>query len=296
MVTHNRMAVALALLVTRFGVCAEPPSGGQAPTYQLAYRFTAGETVRWNVVHRATVRTTIQGVEQTARSRSESVKAWKVNQASPGGPFELVHSVESVRMSNQVSNRARVTYDSRKDKEPPPGFEQAAQNVGIPLTVVRIDAQGKVLQRDDQRPQNLVPHDTPIAIPLPTRRVAVGDAWNEPHELRLVGKDGTPRRIRTRRRFVLREVKRGVATIEASYQVLTPIRDPSIEAQLVQRVSKGVIRFDLDAGRILSQRMDVDKRVHDFAGPGALMHYVMRFTEELVDDTEHVAGRPRDNE
>ncbi len=293
---HVRMAAVIGLFVAGTGFCDERRSDDQRPTYQLAYRFTAGETVRWNVVHQATVRTTIQGVEQTARSRSESVKAWKVNKASPGGPFELVHSVESVRMSNQVSNRARVTYDSRKDKTPPPGFELAAQNVGIPLTAVRIDARGNVLHREDKQPRKLVPQDTPIAVPLPAGRVAVGHTWNEPHELRLVGKDGTPRRIRTRRRFELRAVKNGVATIEASYQVLTPIRDPSIEAQLVQRVSEGLIRFDLGAGRIISQQMDVDKRVHDFAGPGALMHYVMRFTEELRGDAEQVAGRPRDNQ
>lgn len=294
--TRFRMATAVALLVTGTGFCAERQSDERRTTYKLAYEFTAGETVRWDVVHQATVRTTIQGVEQTARSRSESVKVWKVNEASPGGPFELVHSVESVRMSNQVSNRARVTYDSRKDKTPPPGFEQAAQYVGVPLTVVRIDAQGNVQHREDKRPRKPVPQDTPITIPLPAKPVSVGHTWNEPHELRLAGKDGNPRRIRTRRRFVLRDVKNGIATIEASYQVLTPIRDPSIEAQLVQRVSKGVIRFDLDAGRIISQQMDVDKRVHDFAGPGALMHYVMRFTEELRDDDERMAGRPEEKQ
>lgn len=265
---------------------------GSPARYRLAYQFRPGETVRWNVVHQATVQTTIQGVRQTAQTRSESVKAWRVREVTPAGDVELVHMVEYVRMSNQVSHRAKVTYDSREDNNPPPGFEQAAQSVGVPLTVVRLSRQGKVLRRDEKLAQPLSRHDTPITIPLPEEPVAVGDTWSEPHELRIPNKKGGVHAIKTRRRFELRRVKNGVATIAVKYQILTPVHDPAIEAQLVQRLGDGTIKFDVDAGRILSQQMDVDKRVHDFAGPGALMHYVMRFSEELLRDEEKVAKRP----
>ena len=95
-----------------------------------------------------------------------------------------------------------------------------------------------------------------------------------------------------RRRFGLKSVKNGVAVIAVDFQVLTPLNDPTLEAQLVQRMAKGEVRFDILAGRVISQQLDVDKSLHEFSGPGSLMHHLSRFTEEL---TEGSAEEPQDD-
>ena len=56
--------------------------------------------------------------------------------------------------------------------------------------------------------------------------------------------------VNTRMRYRLEQVKTGVATISVKTQILTPINDPSVRSQLVQRISQGEIRFDIDAGRL----------------------------------------------
>ncbi|MEM6656206.1 MAG: hypothetical protein AAF596_10405, partial [Planctomycetota bacterium] len=94
----------------------------------------------------------------------------------------------------------------------------------------------------------------------------------------------------TRRHMTLRSVKGGVALIKAQHQVLTPVTPP-IEAQLAQRLMSGTIRFHLAEGRILSQQMDVDKRVLGFAGQTSSMHYVMRMKERLIPTPAKVASR-----
>jgi len=53
--------------------------------YDLRYKFQAGETVRWNVTHLATVETTIGGYTQVAKARSASTKAWKITAAPAQG-------------------------------------------------------------------------------------------------------------------------------------------------------------------------------------------------------------------
>ncbi len=99
--------------------------------------------------------------------------------------------------------------------------------------------------------------------------------------------------VKTRRHFTLKSVKNGVATIQATQQVLSPV-DAPIEAQLAQRMMKGTIRFDLRHGRILAQRMDVDRRILGFAGPASSMHYVMRMEERLADkSTTKPATKPK---
>ena len=53
-------------------------------------------------------------------------------------------------------------------------------------------------------------------------------------------------------------------------------------AQLVQRESNGTVKFDIDAGRVLSQQIDLDRRVVGYPNQASSMHYRTRFTEELL--------------
>ncbi|MCA9213208.1 MAG: hypothetical protein KDB27_09095, partial [Planctomycetales bacterium] len=71
-----------------------------------------------------------------------------------------------------------------------------------------------------------------------------------------------------------------------STQVLTPVDDAKIKAQLIQQLSSGTIRFDVDAGRLMSKQLDWDESVLGFSGAGSNMKYLARFTEKLLDDAE----------
>ena len=43
-----------------------------AALYDLAYKFKVGETLRWEVIHKATVRTSIQGTTETANAHARA--------------------------------------------------------------------------------------------------------------------------------------------------------------------------------------------------------------------------------
>src|SRR3954471_22942415 len=101
-----------------------------------------------------------------------------------------------------------------------------------------------------------------------------------PDELRLATEDGTIKKIQTQQQFKLEKVEAGVATIAVATQVLTPINDPKLQSQLVQRLQSGTIRFDIDAGRLLHKQLDIDQQVFGFSGPESHMQYLARFTEE----------------
>src|SRR5690606_34479259 len=76
--------------------------------YALAYKFKAGDALRYSIGHRASVRSTIEGTTQKAVTRSESVKVWKVMDVMPDGEIEFMHIVDSVRMTNQLPERAEM--------------------------------------------------------------------------------------------------------------------------------------------------------------------------------------------
>ena len=136
---------------------AEPKKVSKKPaaneTFDLKYRFKRGEMVRTEIVHRATVQTTIQGTSQTAETQSKSIKAWLVKDVGADGTITFVHSVESIEMRQKTQGRKEIRYNSLTDREVPAGYEDAAAAVGLPLTVVTMDSRGKILKRVEKRVQ-----------------------------------------------------------------------------------------------------------------------------------------------
>ncbi len=273
------LAVTAAICVWYTPRCA---TGEQPERVLLRYKFQPGETIRWEVTHRARVRTSVSGTTQTVETVTTSTKAWRVLEVQPDGAATFLHIVEDVDMRHQLSGCQEVRYNSRTDKQAPLGFEDIAKAVGVPLSRVTLDSRGKVLSRDRKPLKALAPNEGDITIPMPEEPIAVGHTWSFPHEVEVVGNNGVISRIKTIQRFKLLGVKTGVATIEVSTQVLTPVTDPALESQLLQLATTGTVRFDVDAGRILSQQLELDKQVVGFRGPASSVHYVTRFTEQLL--------------
>lgn len=265
---------------------AEPEKAPEAPPqpvtkYELQYKFTPGEVLRTEVLHQATVQTTIQGTSQSAETKSKSIKSWQIDEVDDDGTATFVHMVESIDMRQKSQGHKEVRYNSLKDSAAPPGYEDVAGAVGVPLTVVTMDNRGKILKRQEKRsqPSSI---STQMTMPLPQQAIAVGESWSSPIDIDVTLKDGVMKKIRTRQQFTLENVIDDVATITVDSQILTPIHDPAIEAQLIQRLSAGTVRFDISTGRVLRQQLDLDRHVIGFSGPASSMHYVTRFTEKLL--------------
>ncbi len=258
------------------------------PKYDLKYKFSPGEVIRTAVVHRATVQTSIQGTTQTAETLSKSTKAWRVREVDDAGNITFEHQVDKIDMWQRTQGRKEIRYNSETDSEVPPGYEEVAKAVGVPLSIITMDNRGKILKRQEKTSQPMG-QSTQMTLPLPEQPVAVGESWSSPMTID-VTKDGATKKIETRQKFTLEQVSDDVATIAIDMQVLTPVHDPAIEAQLIQRMSSGTAWFDIAAGRILAQQLDLDRRVIGFSGPSSSMHYLTRFTEQLVREAPQNAA------
>ncbi len=289
------LALSLCMLITPvvFAAAADstaPVPAPPAPKHLLQYKFKLGETVRWKVEHRATVDSTIQGTTQTAETRTTSVKLWTVLGVDKGvTTFE--HSVESIDMWQQMKGRQEVRYNSLTDKTPPAGYEHAAKAVGVVLTMASVDAQGKVVRRKDSH-NSPDSNSTPLCVLLPAEAISIGDVWHSPAEVDVKNKAGGVIKIKIRQQYTLQQVAAGKATIGVETQILSPVHDPAIEAQLIQRLTTGTIHFDMEAGRVIDQQIDLDRRVIGFSGPSSSMHYLSQFTEQLMPASPQTAKAP----
>ncbi|MCC6492679.1 MAG: hypothetical protein IT424_06635 [Pirellulales bacterium] len=275
------LAVGLSIAAAAATGHGAAPPDAAADKYLLAYKFAAGEVLRYEVRHSTNVRTTIDGTTEQSQTQSDSVKAWKVTDVLPDGEIEFMHVVEWVRMTNDAGSGGGRSYDSRKDPQPPRGFEQAARAVGVPLSLIRMTPDGQVTYREEKQPQPKPSEDMPITLRLPAEPIAVGEKWTNAYEIPAQRKSGAKLQVQSRRVCTLREVSHGVAVIEVEYQVLTPI-DPYVRASLVERLAQGTVRFDVARGRVLSQEQNVDKRILGFASEVSSMHFVSRLSEKLM--------------
>lgn len=261
----------------------KPAAGaeGSEGTYLLRYKFQPGEVFPCDVTHLTTVDTKIRGVAETAKTRSISTKVWKITGVDSQGNTTFTYTVEDASMWQQVSGRPEVRYDSTKDKTPPPEYKHMAESVGVPMATITIKPNGEILRREHARPQ-FNPGIGELTVPLPSHAVKIGENWSTEGELPIRLPAGTVKRIKTRHVYELKKVQTGVATIEARTEVLTPVDDPAVQSQLVQRIKRGEIKFDVDAGRVLRQQMDIDETVIGFSGPDSMMKYLARLTEEMA--------------
>jgi len=272
-------------------LAAEVPAG--TAKYELRYKFTPGEVVMTEVVHQANVRTTIQGTTQTAETRSCSTKTWKIESVDDAGSATFTHLVDNIEMWQKASGRQEISYNSQTDETPPPGYEEVARSVGVPLSIVTMDPRGTIIKREIAH-KGAMNVSTQITMPLPEGPIAIGESWSTPIEVEVSLQDGSFKKVQTRQRFTLESVTDGIAHIAIDSQVLTPINDASIEAQLVQRMSSGWVKFNLDGGRIVSQQLELDKHIVGFNGPASSMHYVTRVTETLLSEGVASASRTED--
>jgi hypothetical protein len=280
----SSVALAASLLATSL-------AHADSEKYLLRYKFTPNESIRWQIEHRSMVRATVSGTTQSTETLSNSVNVWRVAEIKPDGVATFQQSVQWIDMRQTLTGRSEVHYDSRTGEKPPRGFEDASKSVGVPLATITIDARGKVLSKKSLRPGGQQADSGPgaekrswITLPLPEKAVAIGESWSLPQDIELPLPNGTIKKIKSVQRFVLEEVRTGVALIRVSTEVLTPISDPALESQLVEREAAGTVRFDVDAGRIIGQQMDIDKQVVGFRGGASSLHYVNRFSERLLSE------------
>lgn len=259
--------------------------------YLLRYRFRAGEVVRSKVIQQTKIETTISGSTQAAEMTSISTKAWRVTNVDGDGPITFDTMIEAVDMRQKMSGRQEVRYNSKTDATAPPGYESAAASVGKLLTTVTIDPTGKLLSREKKNQVGVDNLNAQIVVPLPKEPIAVGEPWSVPVDV-TVSLDGTSansKPLTVKNRYQLEKVENGIAFISVQ-TVLPPVNDPRIRAQLIQRMTKGTIRFDIKAGRVLSQHTDLDEQVIGFSGPNSSLQYLGRFSEELIADETQAAG------
>lgn len=283
-----RILCCLSLLILTFGlnVSAEDSAEG----YLLRYSLKSGQTLRYEVTHAAKTKTRIKGEEEASNVHTTSQRHLAVTESDDlGSTFD--HVVESVEMTQQQGDKDEIRWDSGSGEEPPKMFGKVAEQIGQKLATIKINVRGQELEREDFGGTKASLGMGSLTLALPDEPMKVGGSWSVPREVKTRTEDNEVKTIKIREVYTLEKVKTGVATLSIRSEPLTPIDQESVKAQVVQQLSNGEIRFDMDAGCMLSKKLDWDETVVGFQGPNSMMEYRAKMTETLIPESERSAKR-----
>ena len=245
----------------------------------LRYCFQKGDTLEWNVRQTLRVTTSLKGKTETIETSSRSTKIWTVLDVSDDDVATFEYKVGAVKMQQSQTDKKDEKYDSNVDKEIPEAFITLEETVGVPLAELSIDALGEMKRKQALRKYAGASEENRIAIPLPKDPIAVGERWDIETPIEIQLHEGTVKKIAAGQRFTLDSVRNDVATISFRTIIRTPINDPKIESQIIDKDPSGSLKLDLKTGRLISQQTEVNKHVIDFQGRGSWIHHHARLTE-----------------
>lgn len=263
-----------------------------AETYVLRYKLTKGEKVRYEVTHMAKTKTRIKGAEGVSQVHTISNRHWEITDQNKSDQFTFEHIVDTVQMTQQQDDEEEQRWDSESGEEPQKMFTAVADRIGKKLATLTINSKGQVVKREDHGGSKATLGMGSLTLALPEQPLKIGDRWSVPQEIKARTEDGLVKTIKIREVYTLDKVQTGVATLTIKSEPLTPMTEESVRAQVIQHLSNGTIKFDIDNGRLLSKQLDWDETVVGFNGPNSVMEYRSRMTEKLVDDVQRTAKKP----
>lgn len=246
--------------------------------YLLRYKFEEGDVVYWQTEQVDNGEVSLQKKKELTRSRTLSTKKWRITGIDKNGNISAVQSLADVDMWQQIDQLPPTSYNSRTDSKPPIKFENIADTIGIELVNFKFEPNGNLLEKKANYSDVELGMGR-IVVEFPTEAIAVGHKWYHNRVIKAALPTGQIKKIRIRRMFQLVDVKHQVAKIGVQTQILTPIHDPEIEVQIMDQLTQGFIRFDIQKGRILSREYHWNRTVQGFSTADSLKRYVGRFKQ-----------------
>ena len=271
----------LALLAILLGFAGLPAAvrTEDTPTYQLRFRFTPGQDLYYVSPGGASYLVQHPQGKNTVLHKAMYLRHLSVSKINEDGSTDVQLILDRAYMTAKNGD-VDSEYNSETPDKVPTEFETVHASIGKPQKF-RLSPLGKILPiPGDTKPVEQVE----LLIALPEQPVAVGATWKERFEASVnVNRESKLMRpIKMERRFELMSVEKGIASITLNTVCLTPLNDPFQESQIIQRKSKGLIRFDIEKGLLVDRQLLVEEEVVGQEGPGTALTVRSMRVDQLI--------------
>jgi hypothetical protein len=250
-------------------IAAARPEPPKPTEFRLAYKFLVNQDVRMPLAVDAEIH--VQKGPSVTNSTNQSLvdRHYHINSVESDGSAIVDLFIDKVRLSYAFNGGRPIVYDTSKDPLPPRGFEEVSRSIG-PHGRVRFTPQGGLLPLSGGAPSDPAtdPSESFLDL-LPANPVKIGDEWFDDIKVKVAVSRNLAQKITMRRRYRLEAVNGNLATIHLRTTEITPISDPQMRIQLLQRAPEGNITFDIDRGVTVSRDLDCSRTETGAMGEGS---------------------------
>jgi len=273
----------------------DPSAAAPPEKFTLAFKFRPNQIVHQEITHEFQLTTNKNQDSETVRNYSKSRRHYHVTAVDDKtGVADMDMIIDWVHMlasfdKNDGSTSEPIEFQSDDPKKQPKKFDHILASIGK-RAYVRFSPIGAPVKTAPGATAPLVTVAPGVTdgtleayfFPLPEKAVAVGEIWTEPFDVRVNDSEQNLVRVRLQRKFKLAQVKNGRAVIEFRTSIISPVKDPVIEAQFIERESAGKIEFDIEQGMIVSREWSIDKSIVNPVGANSSMRAKSRYREKLL--------------
>jgi hypothetical protein len=261
-------------------------SAVSAQTVPARFRWQPGQVLDYKLEQVTNEIDVVGGTRAETSLKLNNIKRWTVLAVDAAGVATVQQSLTALRIEKTSATGASVVYDSaHPDQSDSQMREQLSKYVGVPLAVLRIDGQGRVVEVKESKfaPASRYENALPFTVALPAEGLQQGKGWERRYQITLEPGLGTGEKYPAVQQWQCKEIKAGmVACLALTTALQAAPADKGDEAKLAQFQPCGEVSFDLQAGRMMYARMTIDKEIRGHQGEDSSYRLQSRYSEEYL--------------
>lgn len=272
MFRNGLLAVSMVLLLTALASAQTAPR----------FHWQAGQVLTYRVVQQTTAAETSDGTTVQTSTKLNETKRWQVLGVDPAGVATVQLSLTALSMETTTPKGETIRFDSAHPEQSDAQVrEQLGRYVGSPLVVLRLDGRGQVVEVKECKygPASRFESEPPFVVVLPEQP---GQAWERAYHITLEPPQGTGEKYDAGQKYVCSPSSGTRATFTVTTVIPKPPAAAADQIPLLQMQPEGEIVFDLQAGRLESARLHIDKELKDYQGEGSRYHFQSSYAEDYI--------------
>ena len=149
-------------------LCAAQAAAAQTSAWR--FRWQAEQVLTYRVEQQTQAVEVLNGTRAETRTKTNLLKRWHVLSVDAAGVATLQHSLAALRIETTTPSGETLLFDSASpDKSNPALREQMTKYVGVPLSTLRVDAWGRVVEVKESKfgPASRFEAELPLVVLLP---------------------------------------------------------------------------------------------------------------------------------
>jgi hypothetical protein len=257
-------------------------STAQAPMWQ--FRWQPGEVLIYRVEHVSNASTVSDGTKAETKTKLNLTKRWKVIAVDATGISTLELSLAALRWETVTPKGETLVYDSEDAAKSDSHLkEELGKYLGQANAILRVDPQGKVIEVKESRfgPASRFESEPPFAVVLPGEGPRADQTWERSYDITLEPPQGTGEKFPAVQSYQCKTIVDAVVTIGLTTTARSLPDNALDRIPLLEKQPTGTIVFDVQAGRMLSADLRIDKELTNYQGQGSSYHIQSTYKEEL---------------